>query len=297
MSPSAHKNSNEDAMTILEKIGRLKLTSTESSLVSFLLSNSEMLVSIQLNELAKLAYVSSATISRFVRKLGFKNYNDFRVAFVKERSEASFPNMVVNYDNPLRMNMSIRDIENTIFNILEYTLKDVFAINSVEGFEKANKLIFNAKRIKIYGTSTYLSIANIFKFNMRRINKNVEVMHLEGEGVFSAYRAAQDELSIIITYSGKSSLALAQVVSILSKSRSPLLLITSMHNKAYDLNNFDSVLYIPSKQKGPIHFSSISVEMSIFTILYMLYACQFEKDYSFNMEYIQSILRRNNIQE
>ena len=111
------------------------------------------------------------------------------------------------------------------------------------------------------------------------------------------YRAAQDELSIIITYSGKSSLALAQVVSILSKSRSPLLLITSMHNKAYDLNDFDSVLYIPSKQKGPIHFSSISVKMSIFTILYMLYACQFEKDYSFNMEYIQSILKRNNIQE
>lgn len=297
MSRSAQKNPDEGPKTILEKIGELKLTNTESSLVSFLLSNSEMLVSIQLNELAKQAYVSAATISRFVHKLGFKNYNDFRVAFVKERSEVSFPDMVVNYDDPLRMNMSIKDIENTIFNILEYTLKDVFTINSAADFEKANELIFNAKRIKIYGTSTYLSIANVFKVNMRRINKNVEVMHLEGEGVFSAYRASPDELSIIITYSGKSSLALSQVVSILSKSRSPLLLITSMHNKVYDLKDFASVLYIPSKQKGPIHFSSISVEMSIFTILYMLYACQFEKDYSLNMEYIQSILKRNNIQE
>lgn len=297
MSRFPQKNSNEGTVTILEKIGRLKLTNAEASLVSFLLSNSEMLVSIQLSELAKQAYVSSATISRFVRKLGFKNYNDFRVAFVKERSETSFPDMVVNYDDPLCLNMSIKDIENTIFNILEHTLKDVFAINSAADFEKANELILNAKRVKIYGTTTYLSIANIFKYNMRRINKNVEVMHLEGEGVFSAYRATQDELSIIITYSGKSSLALAQVVSILSKSRSPLLLITSMHNKTYNLNDFDSVLYIPSKQKGPIHFSSISVEMSIFTILYMLYACQFEKDYSFNMEYIQSILNRNNIQE
>ena len=73
---STHEASDEASMTILEKIGNLTLTSTESSLVSFLLSNSEMLVSIQLNELAKQAYVSSATISRFVRKLGFKNYND-----------------------------------------------------------------------------------------------------------------------------------------------------------------------------------------------------------------------------
>ena len=214
---STHEASDEASMTILEKIGNLTLTSTESSLVSFLLSNSEMLVSIQLNELAKQAYVSSATISRFVRKLGFKNYNDFRVAFVKERSETSFPDMVINYDDPLHMNMSTKDIENTIFNILEHTLKDVFAINSISDFEKANELIFNAKRIKIYGTSTYLSIANIFKVNMRRINKDVDVMHLEGEGVFSAYRASQDELSIIITYSGTSSLALAQIVSILSK--------------------------------------------------------------------------------
>lgn len=87
------------------------------------------------------------------------------------------------------------------------------------------------------------------------------------------------------------------MVSILSRSKSPLLLITSMHNKTYNLNDFASVLYIPSKQKGPIYFSSISVEMSIFAILYMLYACHYEKDYSLNMEYVQSILKRNNIQE
>lgn len=297
MSRSVQETPAEDTLTILEKIGKLKLTSTESALVSFLLSNSEMIASIQLNELAKQAYVSSATISRFVRKLGFKNYNDFRVAFVKERSGTAFPDMVVNYDNPLHLNMSTQDIENTIFSILEQTLKDVFVINDTASFEKASELIFNAKRIKIYGTSTYLSIANIFKLNMQRINKNVEVMHLEGEGVFSAYRATQDELSIVITYSGKSSLALAQVVSILSRSKSPLLLITSMHNKTYNLNDFASVLYIPSKQKGPIYFSSISVEMSIFAILYMLYACHYEKDYGLNMEYVQSILKRNNIQE
>lgn len=290
-------SSSPDSITILEKIGRLKLTSTETALVSFLMSNAELVASLQLNDLAKQAYVSSATISRFVRKLGFKNYNDFRVAFVKEHSETSFPDLVVNYDTPLHQNMSTRDIENTIFTILEHTLKDVFAINHIASFEKASELICNAKRIKIYGTSTYLSIANIFKFNMQRINKNVEVMHLEGEGVFSAYRATQDELSIVITYSGKSSLALAQVVSILSRSPSPLLLITSMHNKTYNMKDFASVLYIPSKQKGPIYFSSISVEMSIFTILYVLYACHYEKDFSQNMEYIQSILKRNNIQE
>ena len=289
--------SSPDSITILEKIGRLKLTSTETALVSFLLSNTEMVARLQLNDLAKQAYVSSATISRFVRKLGFKNYSDFRVAFVKEHSQTSFPDMVVNYDTPLHQNMSTRDIENTIFTILEHTLKDVFAINNIASFEKASELICSAKRIKIYGTSTYLSIANIFKYNMQRINKNVEVMHLEGEGVFSAYRATQDELSIVITYSGKSSLALAQVVSILSRSSSPLLLITSMHNKTYNMKDFASVLYIPSKQKGPIYFASISVEMSIFTILYVLYACHYEKDFSQNMEYIQSILKRNHIQE
>ena len=298
MTASSHSSLDEqEPLTILDKIGKLKLTSTETSLVSFLLSNAEMVASIQLNDLARQSYVSPATISRFVRKLGFKNYNDFRVAFVKEHSATTFPDVVINYDNPLRMNMSTKDIENTIFNILEHTLKDVFAINDVASFEKASRLILDAKRIKIYGTSTYLSVANIFKFNMQRINKNVEVMHLEGEGVFSAYRATQDELSTIITYSGKSSIALAQVVSILSRSTSPLLLITSMHNKIYNMKDFASVLYIPSKQNGPIYFSSISVEMAIFTIRYVLYACYYENDYDQNVEYIQSILKRNNIQE
>ena len=44
---SRSMQSSEDSMTILEKIGKLKLTSTETSLVSLLLSNTELVTSIQ----------------------------------------------------------------------------------------------------------------------------------------------------------------------------------------------------------------------------------------------------------
>lgn len=58
-----------DKMKILDH-----LTIQEKYLVDYIINNQEDILKKNINELAKLSYTSSATISRLCKKLGFNGY-------------------------------------------------------------------------------------------------------------------------------------------------------------------------------------------------------------------------------
>ena len=63
-------------------------TSIETRIAQVMLANLSELGNMQNQELAKLCYVDAATISRFVRNLGFLKYGEFK-SFFKEYEEIS----------------------------------------------------------------------------------------------------------------------------------------------------------------------------------------------------------------
>ena len=51
----------------------------EKKIADYLIEHKEDVIHMNLKELAKATYTSTATISRFCKKVGEKNFNDFRV--------------------------------------------------------------------------------------------------------------------------------------------------------------------------------------------------------------------------
>ena len=70
-----------DKMKILDH-----LTIQEKYLVDYIINNQEDILKKNINELAKLSYTSSATISRLCKKLGFNGYKEFKYQYAAEYS-------------------------------------------------------------------------------------------------------------------------------------------------------------------------------------------------------------------
>ena len=280
-----------------DKVSSLKLTASERALVNFLLNNPEMISSIKLTDLAKVSYVSGPTISRFVQKMGYKNYSDFRVSFIKEISSSTLDDTPINYDLPISPDMSVFDIEKTIANMMHLVIDETVNLNNSKMINDAVEMINRCSSIAVYGSFTYLSFANSFKYNMERIGKKVEILNNEGQYLFSAIRTTPDVLSIVISYSGSTiSKNLAKdVIPILKKDNLPAILITSADN-TIDYDAFQCILNLSNKQKFDIYFSPLTGELSLFVILYILYACCYENNYQVNLDNIKkAIMRAKNI--
>ena len=72
---------------IIDKMKTLDhLTIQEKYLVDYIINNQEDILKKNINELAKLSYTSSATISRLCKKLGFNGYKEFKYQYAAEYS-------------------------------------------------------------------------------------------------------------------------------------------------------------------------------------------------------------------
>ena len=70
---------------IIDKMKTLDhLTIQEKYLVDYIINNQEDILKKNINELAKLSYTSSATISRLCKKLGFNGYKEFKYQYAAE---------------------------------------------------------------------------------------------------------------------------------------------------------------------------------------------------------------------
>ena len=59
----------------------------EKGIADYIINNKEKVFDMKLVDLAEATYTSTATISRFCKKLGEKDYNSFRINFMKDIKE------------------------------------------------------------------------------------------------------------------------------------------------------------------------------------------------------------------
>lgn len=70
----------------------------EKKIADYLIEHKEDVIHMNLKELAEATYTSTATISRFCKKLGEKNFNDFRVHFAEITQSQTFS--TINFNKP-----------------------------------------------------------------------------------------------------------------------------------------------------------------------------------------------------
>ena len=90
-------------MSLLSKLEYKKgFSDIEKGIANYIIDHKEEVANMRLVELAEATFTSTATISRFCKKLGEKNYNSFKINFASSVL-TSFKLMLITIDLLKRM--------------------------------------------------------------------------------------------------------------------------------------------------------------------------------------------------
>ena len=263
-------------MLIEQKIERARLSQSQQLIADYLLEKRSNIKDMTIKELAVATYTSTGTIIRLAKKLGYHGYEDFKADFLKEvyYLDTHFKNIDPNF--PFVKTDNIQKIASKVTLLAQETLSDTLALLEHDNLQKALRIMQKANQIHLAAISYSLLLGQIFKLDMLRIGKNVNICNT-------------NDCIIIISYSGEihNLCSLARTL----KGRSvPIIAITSLGDnelKKYD----DVVLHISTREKLYSKIAGYSNENSIKLILDILYSCYF------NLMYDDNLARRIAISE
>ena len=139
---------------IIDKMKTLDhLTIQEKYLVDYIINNQEDILKKNINELAKLSYTSSATISRLCKKLGFNGYKEFKYQYAAEYShllELKNDFKIEPFSSESSIDDALNKIELLHKRAIEYTksLLDRQVIEEYDKFQKSDKKLWQDYKLE-----------------------------------------------------------------------------------------------------------------------------------------------------
>lgn len=147
-------------------------TKKQLKFAKYLLSNNiDLVIFSSIENLSKESGVSTATINRFCKKLGYKGFYDFKnsIKNIYYKKEISFSERIdIKNNDSLKKNIFYKSISND-----KKALNNLILDNPIKNFKKSIKLFLQAKRIYFcaHGSSSFS--AQLFCYYMMQLENNV----------------------------------------------------------------------------------------------------------------------------
>lgn len=210
---------NKKLSVIMEQF-KPNYTKAEMKLYDYIKDHMETVMFNSLTELSEICSVGDATILRFCRKIGYKGYQEFKLAVAQEHS----------------LNNSRENNEDTIANRVRLNMKkvieDTFESIDQKALDKAIKWINESNDVVVYGVGHSGLSALDFESRLMRVGKNVQVVTDPHFQVMRSCSMSKQTVVIAISLSGstkdivdaviKAKEKGARIVAITSYVRSPL---------------------------------------------------------------------------
>lgn len=148
-------------------------------------------VNLSITELARNTKTSTATISRFCRKIGYENYKQFQKALTNQEE---YPLPPFSNINDTACSANIEKVYATYFQSISNTIKLLLSSE----LEKAVEIIVNAKRIEFFGSGGSGVLAEMAYFSLRHLGLNTHFSHHEE----TAALLGNEDVAFAISHSG-----------------------------------------------------------------------------------------------
>ncbi len=177
-----------------------QLNKSDNEILSFCIRNNQTLSRMKVQEVADTLYTSPASVVRFCKKLGFSGFSEFKAGIRAELSQDS-----QNEGQKSHPTDFLKDVHKTIELIPEETIGRVL--------EK----IHSCRRTEIYAAGSSRTVAAEFVKRLQVIGKPAYWYDDSSLMNISAREVTKDDLVIVISVSGETSLVLAAAT--MAKSR------------------------------------------------------------------------------
>jgi DNA-binding MurR/RpiR family transcriptional regulator len=213
------------------------LKSAEKKIADYIISNSDEVISLSQQELVQKTGASTATINRFVARLGYTGLRDFKKALYEDiikHTTIGLRSSNLDFLDVLSLSKgtSADDIRKNVYDLSFRILEDSRNILSAESLEKAADLILSAKNFVIIGTGFSGIIARYAYSRIVRIG--IQCFFDEDSTMYRMRTSllSKDDVLFAISSSGRSTVILdcvkigketgAEVISLTDYAISPL---------------------------------------------------------------------------
>jgi DNA-binding MurR/RpiR family transcriptional regulator len=249
-------------------------TKAELKLYEYIKDHLETVMYNSLTELSEICTVGEATILRFCRKIGYKGYQDFKLAVAQEHSLIlSKPDGEDTFVNRIRNNM-------------QKVIDDTHATMNPESIEAAIKWMDECEDIIIYGVGHSGITALDFQSRLMRVGKNVQVVSDPHFQVMRSCSANEKTLIIAISLTG-STMDIVDAVRIAKGKNAKIIAITSYVRSP--LTRFADTVLLTSGKENPLDGGSMVGKVSQLFVIDLLCTGYIMN----NMEYAQEIKKES----
>jgi Transcriptional regulators len=268
-------------MLIIEKLQKQKdFSKSELFIAEFILNQGKEISDYSVRSLAEMVYVAPSTIIRLCKKLGYQGYDDFKAEYIKELDyiDTQFGQIDVNF--PFSELDSTTRTANAIGELYKSTINDTLKLFSFDTMDKVVNVLARRDSIHVFSLGTSLDIAYSFKEKMIKIGKNVVITDNLRYQIYDAYSLPENDVAIIISYSGESANIL-QIAKACVDKHIPIVAITSFgENSLSKLSNYK--LYVSTKESMFANLGDYSTHLSVLFLLDIIYAEYFKLNFKDN---------------
>ncbi len=256
------------------RVQRKQYNTTEQKLIDYIIHNVSQAQEATIQEMSDGSGVSTATISRFVKKIGFDSFRDFSVDLARisvQKSPVEFFGEIVDTDDTVAIAQKVfRGAENA----LAATVNNL----TIDQLEQATQCLISARRVGFFG----IGGSSIVAFNAyhKFLRTPIDVIAHPDYDVqlMQAVRLDHTDVAVVISHSGrnKDTLLIAQK---LSENHVKIIAITSFPDsplaKLADLVLLSLAEEVNFRSES---MSSLIAQITIIDTLFTLVGSQLSED-------------------
>jgi DNA-binding MurR/RpiR family transcriptional regulator len=238
-------------------------TFQEKEIGEFILANPLFVVDNSAKELAECTFTSSSTITRFVKKLGFKGYNDFKIQYVREYTTNYLSKgKEINRQTP---NAYFPEILDSLYNSVILNTRQLI---NTDTLNRIVNMMLHKKRIDLYGNDMNYPRLKAFAFKLNGLGFNAHVFNAINEDYLKVIQS-DDIVAILVTHTGKNPVIVESAIN-LRKLGVFTIAITSKVERKLELVSNES-LFVAVDEDAKTHQIEYGISIEyLLDILFMI---------------------------
>lgn len=192
-------------MGVLIKISNMdgEFTDVEKRIAKFILKNPEEIQYFNTQKIATSCKTSQASVVRFAKKLGFKGYPDFKIAFCQDLGKRTANSQVNIIHEKIKESDSFEVIGQKISNENITAINETLGIIDFDEMDRAVKALAKAHKIMIVGAVYSGITGRDFYYKLLELGKTA-VMEMDTHTQLSTMSSmGENDLLFVISHSGK----------------------------------------------------------------------------------------------
>ncbi|WP_410208039.1 MurR/RpiR family transcriptional regulator [Fusobacterium sp.] len=259
-----------------------KMTKKEKEISIYILNNMKEILSLTSSEMADNIGVSQSSIIKFIKKLGFNKFGEFKIQVTKELENAKQNKDKIH--NEIYLDDSLEDLSAKVFNETVKAMEDTLKTIDHKYFENVIDVIRQSHKILLIGSGMSSIVAKDLEIKLIKIR--IDALHYESSHMQLMKLATMDEQDLVIAISHRGETE--DVIDVIKKAKKKgikVLSITSIEkNTVADFSDFN--LKVISEENN-FRSSAISSRMAQLILNDIIFLRLTQTDYEKRKKYIK----------